>query len=136
MDNWKIQIIVVTFCALVQTYQGHFYGPEEERGLPKGCQHNFVEMGLTNPEGGLMKRAKALRFYGLMGKRSDIVPQDSTIRVKKPFKVNRRKKGEMFVGLMGRSISSGEALTRIIPAVTTTAIHVSEKPHKQGDCII
>ncbi|KAM6898867.1 uncharacterized protein PEZ65_020806 [Lycodopsis pacificus] len=119
MDNWKIQLVVVTFCALVQTYQAL----EEERGLPQDWQDESMEASLTHPMTSLMKRSKALRFYGLMGKRSGI---------KKTFKVNRRNKGEMFVGLMGRSVSRGESLTREIPSATTTAIDVSEKPHKQG----
>uniref|UniRef100_A0A8P4FYS0 Si:ch211-131k2.2 n=1 Tax=Dicentrarchus labrax TaxID=13489 RepID=A0A8P4FYS0_DICLA len=98
MDNWKIQLVVVTFCALVQTYQALSSTVEEERGLPKDWQDESLEAGLTQPMISLMKRSKALRFYGLMGKRSG---------TKKPFQVNRRNKGETFVGLMGRSISSG-----------------------------
>ncbi|XP_059181132.1 uncharacterized protein si:ch211-131k2.2 [Centropristis striata] len=98
MDNWKIQLVVVTFCALVQTYQALSSSVEEERGLFKDWQGESLEADLIHPVASLMKRSKALRFYGLMGKRSGI---------KKPFKVNRRNKGEMFVGLMGRSISSG-----------------------------
>ncbi|XP_051274638.1 uncharacterized protein si:ch211-131k2.2 [Dicentrarchus labrax] len=124
MDNWKIQLVVVTFCALVQTYQALSSTVEEERGLPKDWQDESLEAGLTQPMISLMKRSKALRFYGLMGKRSG---------TKKPFQVNRRNKGETFVGLMGRSISSGESLARIIPPVTTTAIDVSEEPHKQAN---
>ncbi|XP_078135725.1 uncharacterized protein LOC144536452 [Sander vitreus] len=123
MDTWKIQLVVVTFCALVQTYQALSSSVEEERGLSKDWQDESLEAGLTPPMASLMKRSKALRFYGLMGKRSGI---------RNPFKVNRRNKGEMFVGLMGRSISSGKSLTRIFPSATTTAIDVSEKPHKQG----
>lgn len=34
------------------------------------CQDESVEAGLTHPMVSLMKRSKALRFYGLMGKRS------------------------------------------------------------------
>ncbi|XP_008293114.1 protachykinin-1 [Stegastes partitus] len=123
MDTWKFQLAVVAFCALVQTYQGLSGCAEEERGLSKDWQDEPLETVLTNPVDSLIKRSKALRFYGLMGKRSG---------KKKPFQVNRRNKGETFVGLMGRSISSGESLTRIVPSATTTAIHVSEKPHKQG----
>ncbi|KAM9336619.1 uncharacterized protein ABDE67_019653 [Symphorus nematophorus] len=123
MDNWKIQFVVVTFCALVQTYHALYSTVEEEGALTEDWQDESVEAGLTHPMVSLMKRSKALRFYGLMGKRSGI---------KKPFQVNRRNKGEMFVGLMGRSISSGDSLTRIIPSATTTAIDVSEKPHRQG----
>uniref|UniRef100_A0A671U6H6 Uncharacterized protein n=1 Tax=Sparus aurata TaxID=8175 RepID=A0A671U6H6_SPAAU len=88
MDNWKIQLAVVTFCALVQTYQALSSTMEEERWLPEDWQAESLEAGLTHPMISLMKRAKALRFYGLMGKRSG-------------------NKGETFVGLMGRSISSG-----------------------------
>lgn len=123
MDNWKIQLVVVTFCALVQTYEALSSSVEEERGLSKDWQDESVEADLTHPLASLIKRSKALRFYGLMGKRSE---------KKKPFQVNRRNKGEVFVGLMGRSISSGESLTRIKPSATTTAIDVSEKPLKQG----
>lgn len=33
-------------------------------------QDESLETGLTEPMAALMKRSKALRFYGLMGKRS------------------------------------------------------------------
>ncbi|XP_035469291.2 protachykinin-1 isoform X1 [Scophthalmus maximus] len=128
MDNWKIQLVVVTFCTLLQTNQGLSSSVEEGRGLSRDWQDESVtqtqmETDKTHLIATLMKRSKALRFYGLMGKRSG---------VKKPFQVNRRNKGETFVGLMGRSISSGESLTRINPPATTTGIDVSEEPHKQG----
>ncbi|XP_070847117.1 uncharacterized protein [Chaetodon trifascialis] len=123
MDNWKVQLVVVAFCALLQTYQALSSTVGEEGGLPPDWQDESLEAGLTHPMLSLMKRSKALRFYGLMGKRSG---------TKKPFRVNRRNKGETFVGLMGRSISSGESLTRIIPSATSTALDVLEKPHKQG----
>ncbi|XP_054860859.1 uncharacterized protein si:ch211-131k2.2 [Amphiprion ocellaris] len=123
MDTWKIQLVLVAFCALVRTYQGLSGSEEEERRLSKDWQIELMETGLTNPVDSLIKRSKALRFYGLMGKRSG---------TKKPFQVHRRNKGEMLVGLMERSISSGESLTRTIPSATTTAAHRSEKPHKQG----
>ncbi|XP_071782813.2 uncharacterized protein LOC139932811 [Centroberyx gerrardi] len=123
MENWKLQLVVVAFCALVQTYQGLSLSVEEERGLAKDWQDESVKTSLTGPVADLMKRSKALRFYGLMGKRSG---------VRQPVQMNRRRnKGEMFVGLMGRSISSGESLTRIIPSATSTALDVSEESHKQ-----
>ncbi|XP_071381634.1 protachykinin-1-like [Centroberyx affinis] len=123
MENWKLQLVVVAFCALVQTYQGLSLSVEEERGRAKDWQDESVETSLTGPVDNLMKRSKALRFYGLMGKRSG---------ARQPVRMNRRRnKGEMFVGLMGRSISSGESLTRIIPSATSTALDVSEESHKQ-----
>ncbi|KAK7919790.1 hypothetical protein WMY93_011074 [Mugilogobius chulae] len=81
-------------------------------------QDPSLDTGLTKAVDALMKRSKALRFYGLMGKRSDN---------EKPLKVDRNKKGETFVGLMGRSIS--EMLPRIHPS---TASDVLEKSYKQG----
>uniref|UniRef100_A0A3B3HTN7 Uncharacterized protein n=1 Tax=Oryzias latipes TaxID=8090 RepID=A0A3B3HTN7_ORYLA len=83
MDTWKIQLVVVTFFEI----NCFFFWQSES-----------LDMRLNNPMEDLMKRSKALRFYGLMGKRSGR---------SKPFQFNRRNKGEMFVGLMGRSISSG-----------------------------
>lgn len=38
MDNWKIQLVVVTFCALLQTYQGLSSSVDEESGLSKNWQ--------------------------------------------------------------------------------------------------
>ncbi|KAK1881548.1 Protachykinin-1 [Dissostichus eleginoides] len=108
MENWKLWLVVVTFCALLQTYQALSSSEAEERELSPDWQDESHEESLIS----LMKRSKALRFYGLMGKRSG-------------------NKGEAFVGLMGRSVSSGESLKRIFPA-TTTAFDVSEKPRKQG----
>ncbi|KAM6897498.1 uncharacterized protein FYW49_018780 [Xenentodon cancila] len=96
MDNWKIQLAVVTVCALMQTHRGLTFSAEE-RAASKEWQEESIDTFLHNQLDGLMKRSKALRFYGLMGKRSV---------TRKPFQVNRRNKGEVFVGLMGRSISS------------------------------
>uniref|UniRef100_A0A3P9LHZ9 Uncharacterized protein n=1 Tax=Oryzias latipes TaxID=8090 RepID=A0A3P9LHZ9_ORYLA len=100
MDTWKIQLVVVTFCALVQTYQGLLSSAEQARGLSNEWQRESLDMRLNNPMEDLMKRSKALRFYGLMGKRSGF-------HFVLKFVGN---KGEMFVGLMGRSISSGGIL--------------------------
>lgn len=38
MDNWKIQLFVVIFCALVQIYQGLSSTVGEERGLSEDWQ--------------------------------------------------------------------------------------------------
>ncbi|CAJ1080783.1 uncharacterized protein LOC117830499 [Xyrichtys novacula] len=122
MDNWKLQLAVVAFSALIQTHMA--LPVEEEGGLAEHWQDESMDSGLSHPMASLMKRAKALRFYGLMGKRSE--------GVKKPFKVDRRNKGEMFVGLMGRSISSDKLLTRVFASATTTAPDVLEEPHEQG----
>uniref|UniRef100_A0A3P8S3C8 Uncharacterized protein n=1 Tax=Amphiprion percula TaxID=161767 RepID=A0A3P8S3C8_AMPPE len=108
MDTWKIQLVLVAFCALVRTYQGLSGSEEEERRLSKDWQIELMETGLTNPVDSLIKRSKALRFYGLMGKRS-VQGKDS----------------RCFLFIT-------ESLTRIIPSATTTAAHRSEKPHKQG----
>ncbi|XP_055360267.1 uncharacterized protein si:ch211-131k2.2 isoform X2 [Betta splendens] len=90
----------------------------EGRGISDDWQDESLEKGVSRPIAELMKRAKALRFYGLMGKRSG---------ANKSFQADKRNKGEMFVGLMGRSISGDNSLTRIKPSAT-----ILEKPHKQG----
>uniref|UniRef100_A0A3Q0QWN3 Uncharacterized protein n=1 Tax=Amphilophus citrinellus TaxID=61819 RepID=A0A3Q0QWN3_AMPCI len=86
MDKWKIQLVVVTFCALVQTYQRFSF-----KSVFFYLQDDSLQ---TSPVASLIKRSKAHRFYGLMGKRSG-------------SRETYRNKGETFVGLMGRSISSG-----------------------------
>uniref|UniRef100_A0A3Q4AGM4 Uncharacterized protein n=1 Tax=Mola mola TaxID=94237 RepID=A0A3Q4AGM4_MOLML len=94
MHNLKIHLVVVAFCALMQTYPAVSSTVDENRRLPLDWQDESVEAGLTHPMVSLMKRSKALRFYGLMGKRAG----------------GLRNKGETFAGLMGRSISSGGKL--------------------------
>ncbi|XP_055006497.1 uncharacterized protein si:ch211-131k2.2 [Boleophthalmus pectinirostris] len=95
MDLWKIQLFIFTFCSVMQIYVGMSFTLDEEGG-----QDLSLDTGLTEAVDALMKRSKALRFYGLMGKRSG---ND------KPIKVDRsKKKGEMFVGLMGRSMPGSQ----------------------------
>ncbi|MEQ2257071.1 hypothetical protein ILYODFUR_030715 [Ilyodon furcidens] len=120
MENWKIQLVVMTFCVLVQTSTS---STEEERRLPRHWQYETVDTDVTSPVEGLMKRSKALRFYGLMGKRAV---------TKKPFQVKRRNKGEAFVGLMGRSVSTEESLSGMIPSATTREVLHPEEPYKQA----
>ncbi|XP_078793440.1 uncharacterized protein LOC105356520 isoform X2 [Oryzias latipes] len=104
MDTWKIQLVVVTFCALVQTYQGLLSSAEQARGLSNEWQSESLDMRLNNPMEDLMKRSKALRFYGLMGKRSV---------TKKPFQFNR------------------QSIIRETPSEASTEIHVAEKPYSK-----
>lgn len=118
MDVWKIQLVLMAFCALMQTYQATLSSKvREERRLSSAwqvrcinvggfnekmclnwwqllscleasfkhsndleltrwslfpCQDESVDAGLSHQLLGLMKRSKALRFYGLMGKRSGL----------------------------------------------------------------
>uniref|UniRef100_A0A3Q2PWA5 Uncharacterized protein n=1 Tax=Fundulus heteroclitus TaxID=8078 RepID=A0A3Q2PWA5_FUNHE len=99
MENWKIQLVMMTFCVLVQTSQGSSSSTEEERRLSRHWQHQSVESAMTIPVESLMKRSKALRFYGLMGKREG------------KYCILVGNKGETFVGLMERSVTNeGEPL--------------------------
>uniref|UniRef100_A0A3B3ZKJ6 Uncharacterized protein n=1 Tax=Periophthalmus magnuspinnatus TaxID=409849 RepID=A0A3B3ZKJ6_9GOBI len=83
MDLWKIQLFLVTFLFIfVFNYILWWQDPS-------------LDTGLTEAVDALMKRSKALHFYGLMGKRSGGVQ----------ILFFLTNKGEMFVGLMGRSIS-------------------------------
>uniref|UniRef100_A0A3B3WMH9 Uncharacterized protein n=1 Tax=Poecilia mexicana TaxID=48701 RepID=A0A3B3WMH9_9TELE len=103
MENWKIQLVVVTFCVLMQTSKGSTSGGEDERRLSRHWQYEFVD---SSPADSLMKRSKALRFYGLMGKRAGSIQTLQQI-------TSYRNKGVAFVGLTGRSVSTeGEQLLK------------------------
>uniref|UniRef100_A0A8C6SZI3 Uncharacterized protein n=1 Tax=Neogobius melanostomus TaxID=47308 RepID=A0A8C6SZI3_9GOBI len=95
MDLGKSPLFLVTFCALMQMYVGMSFRVHEDGGLSAEWQDPSVDTGLTEAVDALVKRSKALRFYGLMGKRSG-------------------KKGEMFVGLMGRSISGKQQIYELM----------------------
>lgn len=47
MDNWKIQFIVVTFVAFLQTYEAVSSTAEEERRLPERWQVSFLWAEIT-----------------------------------------------------------------------------------------
>lgn len=48
MDLWKLQLIVVTVCALVQTYRGMSFRVDEDRGLSTEWQVKICEFHKTN----------------------------------------------------------------------------------------
>ncbi|CAL9698914.1 unnamed protein product [Knipowitschia caucasica] len=120
MDLWKMQLFLVTFLWLVQLDVGVGFSEEDGEVSAEEWQDAAVDPGLTAAVEALVKRSKALRFYGLMGKRSGAANE-------KPIKVDRKKKGEMFVGLMGRSVSEHLPRTRPSPASDSP-----EKSQKQG----
>uniref|UniRef100_A0A3B5Q281 Uncharacterized protein n=1 Tax=Xiphophorus maculatus TaxID=8083 RepID=A0A3B5Q281_XIPMA len=105
MESWKIQLVVVTFCVLVQTSKGSTSGAEDERRLSRHWQVRTTGLfQLYSCVINLMKRSKALRFYGLMGKR---LKKKNFLFL---FVANKRV---AFVDLMGRSVSSeGEQLLK------------------------
>ncbi|KAM8888572.1 uncharacterized protein ACB058_003924 [Synchiropus picturatus] len=116
MDSWKIQVVALTFCTLVQTSPALSRIVEASPELFQkwdGPQRNL-------PLTALWKRSKANRFYGLMGKRSG---------TKRPLKFTRKKKGESFVGLMGRSIHTDYG-PEDFPSASTA--DVSQKPQEHG----
>lgn len=47
MDNWKIQFIVMTFVAFLQTYEAVSSTVEEERQLPERWQVSFLWAKIT-----------------------------------------------------------------------------------------
>ncbi|XP_043959511.1 uncharacterized protein si:ch211-131k2.2 [Gambusia affinis] len=120
MESWKIQLVVVTFCMLVQTSKGSTSDAEDERRLPRHWQYEPED---SSPVDSLMKRSKALRFYGLMGKRAV---------TKKSFQVKRRNKGVAFMDLMGRSVSSEESVSGVNPSAATRETQHPEEPAQQG----
>ncbi|XP_054877241.1 uncharacterized protein si:ch211-131k2.2 [Poeciliopsis prolifica] len=121
MENWKIQLVVVTFCVLVQTSKGSASGVEDERRLSRHWQYEPAVD--SSPIDSLMKRSKALRFYGLMGKRAV---------TKKPFQVKRRNMGVAFMDLMGQRVSSGESVSGVNPSAATRETRHPQGPSQQG----
>lgn len=47
MDNWKIQLVVVIFCALVQTYQGLSHNADDERTPSEDWQVRITDLMLN-----------------------------------------------------------------------------------------
>ncbi|XP_060795547.1 protachykinin isoform X2 [Neoarius graeffei] len=88
---------------------------DKERWISKNWEDQPLVDPLVSEVASLIKRSKAHQFYGLMGKRwsSAAIPPRRRLGQK-------RKKGEKFVGLMGRSLR-GDTFTRIIPAETSTS---------------
>uniref|UniRef100_A0A8C5FQG4 Si:ch211-131k2.2 n=1 Tax=Gadus morhua TaxID=8049 RepID=A0A8C5FQG4_GADMO len=110
MDNWRSLVAVLVFFALLEIYHGFPFNVNSETRTPDNWQDESLDSAAVSKMADMMKRSKALRFYGLMGKRSGS---------RQPIQMNRRRnKGEMFVGLMGRSITSGESLTQILPGAS------------------
>ncbi|XP_034147914.1 uncharacterized protein LOC117594477 [Esox lucius] len=114
MDICKFQLVIVSLYALVYTYQGLSFSVDKEHWVSKDWQDEPLEETLASQVASLIKRSKAHRFYGLMGKRSG-------------------NKGEMFVGLMGRRGLRGESFTRILPDATSTGVDVAEGSPTQPD---
>uniref|UniRef100_A0A3Q3DZ46 Uncharacterized protein n=1 Tax=Hippocampus comes TaxID=109280 RepID=A0A3Q3DZ46_HIPCM len=67
MDKWRLVFVFVTFCTLVEIYEGASRDEEERQPLGEA---KSTEGALLWPIATLVKRSKALQFYGLMGKRS------------------------------------------------------------------
>lgn len=45
MDTWKIQLVVIAFCALMQTYQAASSSTVDERSLSPVWQVSFTNVG-------------------------------------------------------------------------------------------
>ncbi|KAK2876843.1 hypothetical protein Q8A67_020939 [Cirrhinus molitorella] len=85
------------------------------------AQDEPVEETLASQVASLLKRSKSHQFYGLMGKRSEVV---------QPVKMERRRhKGDMFVGLMGKRSLGGD-FRKTIPE-SSTAMDKSGDLNKQ-----
>ncbi|CAL8260532.1 unnamed protein product [Arctogadus glacialis] len=92
------QAVVLRSCP-PHPYQKGLRSQQRDASHDEDWADESLDSAAVSKMADMMKRSKALRFYGLMGKRSG-------------------NKGEMFVGLMGRSITSGESLTQILPGAS------------------
>ncbi|KAJ7984947.1 hypothetical protein DPEC_G00360030 [Dallia pectoralis] len=97
---------------MVYTYQGLSFSVDKEHWVSKDWQEDPQEKTIASQVASLIKRSKAHRFYGLMGKRSG-------------------NKGDL-LGLMSRGLRSG-SLPRIHPDDASTAINVADGSHTEPD---
>ncbi|KAK3529429.1 hypothetical protein QTP70_031111 [Hemibagrus guttatus] len=104
MEIWRVLAVIITLSVLACSAHGMSFSLDKEHWISKNWENKPLADTLASEVSSLIKRSKAHRFYGLMGKRTDI-PE--------------RNKGEKFVGLMGRSLR-GDTFTGIIPAETST----------------
>ncbi|XP_043110193.1 protachykinin isoform X6 [Puntigrus tetrazona] len=123
MDIWKVSVLMLAILALACSVRGLSFTPNREPWISDNWEDEPVEETLASQVAGLLKRSKSHQFYGLMGKRSEVV---------QPVKMERRRhKGDMFVGLMGKRPSGGDS--RKTTPETSTATDKSGDLKKQTD---
>ncbi|XP_073774237.1 uncharacterized protein si:ch211-131k2.2 isoform X3 [Danio rerio] len=90
--------------------EGFSFSLNRDNWISDNWEDEPMEETLASQVASLLKRSKSHQFYGLMGKRSEVL---------QPVKMERRRhKGDMFVGLMGKR-SLGGSGTRAIPETST-----------------
>ncbi|KAL1263962.1 hypothetical protein QQF64_004317, partial [Cirrhinus molitorella] len=101
--------------------QGLSFTLNRDHWISDNWEDEPVEETLASQVASLLKRSKSHQFYGLMGKRSEVV---------QPVKMERRRhKGDMFVGLMGKRSLGGD-FRKTIPE-SSTAMDKSGDLNKQ-----
>ncbi|XP_050980295.1 protachykinin-1 [Labeo rohita] len=101
--------------------QGLSFTLNRDHWISDNWEDEPLEETLASQVASLLKRSKSHQFYGLMGKRSEVV---------QPVKMERRRhKGDMFVGLMGKRSLGGD-FRKTIPE-SSTAMDKSGDLNKQ-----
>ncbi|XP_059387581.1 protachykinin-like [Carassius carassius] len=122
MEIWKLSVLMLTLLALACSVQGLSFTLKRDPWISDNWADEPVEETLASQVASLLKRSKSHQFYGLMGKRSEVI---------RPVKMERRgHKGDVFVGLMGKRSSGGD-FRKTIPE-TSTAIDKSGDLNKQA----
>uniref|UniRef100_A0A9J8ANX1 Si:ch211-131k2.2 n=1 Tax=Cyprinus carpio carpio TaxID=630221 RepID=A0A9J8ANX1_CYPCA len=123
MEICKLSVLMLTVLALACSVQGLSLTLNRDPWISDNWEDEPVEETLVSQVASLLKRSKSHQFYGLMGRRSEVV---------QPVKMERRRhKGHMFVGLMGKRSSGGD-FRKTIPE-TSTAMNKSGDLNKQAD---
>ncbi|XP_043911411.1 protachykinin-1-like [Protopterus annectens] len=102
MKSWKLLALLTVVFASVLCYEET--SPPQEKALDWPVNwKNVPSQNVISEVAEMVKRAKHMQFYGLMGKRN------SGNKIQKINPVSQKRyKGDMFFGLMGRRSSSGE----------------------------
>ncbi|XP_043110190.1 protachykinin-1 isoform X3 [Puntigrus tetrazona] len=132
MDIWKVSVLMLAILALACSVRGLSFTPNREPWISDNWEDEPVEETLASQVAGLLKRSKSHQFYGLMGKRSEVVqPVKMERRKVKNINFSKGHKGDMFVGLMGKRPSGGDS--RKTTPETSTATDKSGDLKKQTD---
>ncbi|XP_065098819.1 uncharacterized protein [Paramisgurnus dabryanus] len=117
MEIWKLSAIMFTI--LMYSVQSLSF----THWISDNWGNDPMDEGIASEAAALLKRSRSHQFYGLMGKRSEIL---------EPVRIDRRRnKGDMFVGLMGRRSLAGPVRKSF--SETSTAMNNPVDLNKRSD---
>uniref|UniRef100_A0A673IML5 Si:ch211-131k2.2 n=1 Tax=Sinocyclocheilus rhinocerous TaxID=307959 RepID=A0A673IML5_9TELE len=73
MEIWKLSVLMLTILAFACSVQGLSFTLNRDPWISDNWEDEPVEETLASQVASLLKRSKSHQFYGLMGKRSEVV---------------------------------------------------------------